>query len=420
MPDELADLASGVHRPATLRTLRAAQLSRHLLLLRHLAATAADHEALAVIDAARVHDPESAAALLAEPMVGAGLTQAIRRSGTRASRSNPALLAALAAALAARTGLDIDIKIQVHNDLIMIPTVGMLTGMGTAGQTVELRIRDSRLSVADSAGTAAASDDSGVRNSRWLGLRQITWGDKPGTTLGIDDIDPCRDIFQNQPTDRLSNETFTDWQTMFADAGQLLARHATDWMAEASAVLRTVVPLRIIDSHISQSVTARHAFGAVAMTMPPSPSDLAVSIVHEVQHSKVNALLQLESMFDPDDRGRYFAPWRGDARPIWGLFHGVYAFLAVADVLNRMRAEPVEERAAEKEFAAIRLQLRSGLDSLAQAPSLTESGRLFVAAMQKRFSTLEAVEVSPGTLRSATQAFDSVRAEWHKRNGRAN
>ena len=52
-----------------------------------------------------------------------------------------------------------------------------------------------------------------------------------------------------------------------------------------------------------------------------------MTLVHEFQHSKLSAMLDLVPLTDPDDHGRYFAPWRVDPRPLAGLLQGVYAFV---------------------------------------------------------------------------------------------
>ena len=46
------------------------------------------------------------------------------------------------------------------------------------------------------------------------------------------------------------------------------------------------------------------------------PSDLAVALVHEFQHSKLAALHRLVPLYDRTDPARYFAPWRPDPRPM--------------------------------------------------------------------------------------------------------
>ena len=57
---------------------------------------------------------------------------------------------------------------------------------------------------------------------------------------------------------------------------------------------------------------------------------LASVLVHECQHAKLNAVLDLIPLSRPD-QARYYAPWREDPRPLGGLLHGAYAYLGVSD-----------------------------------------------------------------------------------------
>ena len=70
----------------------------------------------------------------------------------------------------------------------------------------------------------------------------------------------------------------------------------------------------------------------MAVTAVPDDATLAVLLVHEVQHLKLSAVLDVCDLFDRDDTRTLGVPWRDDPRPVEGVLHGVYAHLAVADV----------------------------------------------------------------------------------------
>ncbi|MGX6607188.1 aKG-HExxH-type peptide beta-hydroxylase [Micromonosporaceae bacterium Da 78-11] len=398
-PRMLAELSSGVCGTDSLDVLRAGQLSRHLLLIRHVAdsapASAHSSDVLAVLDAARARDPQAAAWVLSDPMVGAWLAQVVRRLH-HASRLPPgelAALAALAAAAAARCGLDTDLTVEQRQQAVMIPTLGLLTGCPAEGQPLRLRVRDGELSVADGVRVRRLPrpEEPGESDGRWQGLRHVA---APAmATLTLDDISPARHTYGALPAGRTNDAELDRWRRLTISAAGLLSRHATALAAETGQILRTIVPLLKDEGRTHNSATARHAFGALADTRPASSAALAVSLAHEARHSVFNALLQLETLFDRDDPGGYFAPWRTEPRPIWGLFHGVYAFLTVAEVQNRLRAEPAGESAAEKEFAMVRARLRAAMNSLLDAPSLTGTGRSFVAGMEKHLTELESIPV---------------------------
>jgi HEXXH motif-containing protein len=46
--------------------------------------------------------------------------------------------------------------------------------------------------------------------------------------------------------------------------------------------------------------------------------------VHEVQHLKLAALLDIVTLTMPGEHDRYYAPWRDDPRPLSGLLQGTY------------------------------------------------------------------------------------------------
>jgi len=406
-PEQLAELASGACGPASMRLLRAGQLSRQLLLIRHIADAVPSEDALAALDAARDRDPGAAAWVIADPMIGAWTAHAVRKLHRgEPEEADLGQLAALAAVAAARAGVDADVAMTHHGDGAMIPTVGLLSGLEPGG-TLHLRVRSGRLTVTD--GETARRQD----------LRRLTAGGEPVRLVALDDVSPYRDVYHAPARRRLSDGDTERWRGLFADAWDVLSRRAGDRTVETAELVRTIVPLREDGGRVMRSATARHAFGALGTTMPSSAAAMAVTLVHEGSHSVLNGLLQLESLFDPADPARYFAPWRPDPRPIGGLFHGVFAFLAVADLMNRLRAEPAQESAAEKQFAKVRGQLRPALNSLLAAPSLTESGRQFANRMEKRLARLETVTVSRGAAELATRALHNDRTRSWKRDGRA-
>jgi HEXXH motif-containing protein len=141
-------------------------------------------------------------------------------------------------------------------------------------------------------------------------------------------------------------------------------------------------------------------------------------MVHEFQHSKLNAILDLVAFYDHGDPTTYFAPWRLDPRPIGGLYQGVYAFLGVADVMGRLCGEPELRESAERQFAITREQVRCGLETLLGAPSLTTQGRQFAAGIRRVLHDLYAMDVPQGIHREAVRALDENRSAWRERTGR--
>jgi len=389
-----------------MRLLRASQLSRQLLLIRHIADAAPSGNALAALDAARDRDPDAAARVIADPMIGAWTAHAVRKlRGGKPEEADLGQLVAVAAVAAAHAGVDADLAMVHHGTSVMIPTVGLLNGL-SAGGTLNLRMRSRRLAV--TGGEAVHRED----------LRHLIARGEPDRSVSLDDISPYRDVYHAGARGRLIDGDADRWRGLFAGAWEILSRQADHRMVETAELVRTVVPLREDGSPIMRSATARQVFGALGTTMPSSAAAMAVTLIHEGSHSMLNGVLQLEALFDPKDPTLYFAPWRPDPRPVWGLFHGIFAFLAVADLMNLLRAEPTEESAAERQFAKIRGQLRPTLDALLGASSLTTSGHQFAACMGERLARLETAPVSRAASDFATQALNDDHAR-RAYNGRA-
>jgi HEXXH motif-containing protein len=75
----------------------------------------------------------------------------------------------------------------------------------------------------------------------------------------------------------------------------------------------------------------------------PNPLELADHFIHELQHNRLGFVEECAPLFDPE-RGdalrdaRHFSPWRDKPRALYGIFHGVYVFVAVGRYWLRVHA----------------------------------------------------------------------------------
>src|SRR5690606_2824855 len=106
------------------------------------------------------------------------------------------------------------------------------------------------------------------------------------------------------------------------------------------AGVRALVPVSPPTGSSGVSATSVDAFGAVALSLPSDAPALAATLVHEFQHTKLSALLDLVPLLRPDRTtpeeqatsgkvAQCYAPWRPDPRPLSGLLQGVYAHLGL-------------------------------------------------------------------------------------------
>jgi hypothetical protein len=359
-------LAAGRPDPDGTATLRRARLNRTLLILLAIERSHPERrEALRIIAEAQQTDRAAVAHVLGYPWVGVWAARCLRSDGSR----HLDYLDNVAGACRHRAVAD---GLRTVDRPTMLPTVGMLRPDGT--------------------------------------LLAIRAADVGAHRLWVDDLDPYRDCHGLPPAARLSADEWRRWEVVIRDAWRLLRDHAGDWADDLAAGLCAITPLRPSRVRKGLSVTHGDAYGGFAGTRPERAADLAATMVHEFQHSKLNALLDLTPLQqdDADEAGPgYFAPWRADRRPLSGMIQGTSAFLAVARVWHCLRGDAALEADATRQFAFVRAQVVRAAEQIVDAPRLTTSGRRYVH---------ELAEAARGLLETAVPA--EVEAGARKAVGR--
>jgi HEXXH motif-containing protein len=412
VPGDLAALASGLGGIPVVHELRASRLSRHLLLLKFVSEQwPIDRRGLEVavdtLTAAQQVDPAAYADLLGDPLVGAWLTTTTRRLRRAASSAFPPTgdllhIGGLAASAAVRLGLDCEVIGYARRGQLTLPATGEVSIATEVDGPVPITV---------SRGQTALLGDG------WRGLRRLTARHSGlAVAVSVEDGNPYRDGYHAPPSERLSDEEFGRWQDMFAEAWELICRFLPERAAELAIGLRAVVPLVDDGTGAARSGTARDSVGALGLTRPGSPVEFVITVVHELQHSKLSAVLDLVDLYQPGGPERHFAPWRVDPRPTAGLIQGVYAFLGVADAWLGLRASAELEQVATDQLATVREQVRVGLDALAASAELTALGRHFTAGMRVAVDRLFANPLPADAVRKAESSLADRRAAWDRRH----
>ncbi|GAA0895896.1 hypothetical protein GCM10009558_083090 [Virgisporangium aurantiacum] len=297
-------------------------------------------------------------AVLAHPCVRAWAVRCLD-----GSKGDPARLCAIATAAAVRADVDVALPVPVRDGRVHLPTLGMVE---------------------------VADDGSGVTVLRTAGLRvgHPTRHLLPADIeVLLEDADPFRDCYDVPVADPVDAATADGWQRLIGAAWRTIGRETPDHLPALRQGLRAVVPLLPGDGGV-RSATSRHAFGAVA-TAPVADEDmLAEIIVHEFQHSKLGAVMDVGDLFDPAAPGTMTVGWRKDPRPVEGVLQGTYAHLAVADIW-RARVEtagtdpttgtdPAEARAKYRRY---RDWTATAIEGLLGTDALTAAGRRLVQRM---------------------------------------
>jgi uncharacterized protein len=397
------------------RTIR-----RELLgLLRGRARAGADSVFLAGWDLLALLQDGSDAALsevLAHPYVRAWAERCLRAATKPDGEPAPlppdaGHLAAIAAAVAIRAGALAEIEVPVADGFLVLPTLGRLrVGHVTAAA---VSVADGGFEVrAHSGKWHVQLADSGAR-ADWEPVRLLRSGQ---FTIRLEDTDPYRDCHQWPAAPRLSDAVFARWQDLFAGAWPLIERDYPGHADGMAAGLTVLMPLANGVPGREISAAARPAFGAVGAALPADSAALALLVIHEFQHVKLGALLDVFDLCDPADKRLYYAPWRVDPRPLEPLLQGTYAHLGVTDYWRVRRGRVVGDQAleADERFARWRMLTAEAVDTLAGSGSLTGEGARFVAGMRAAVEPWLAEPVQDRALEAARQWAAERRAEWRR------
>jgi HEXXH motif-containing protein len=334
------------------------------------------------------------------------------RGSTAIPGATPGGLCAVAAAAAIRAGLIAEIEVPVLAGTVVLPSLGMAAADGSAAV---VRSTPDSVAVISPGGRVEVPRDPHREMPGWSGLRRVRVG---ALNALIDDLDPFRMPAAAHVASRLPADEAGMWGTAFEEAWQVLDRHHPAIAAEVAGAVRVFVPL-IRPPRGVVSTSSPETFGAVALSEPPDPCTLGVTLAHEVQHLKLSALIDVVTLTLPDDGRRFYAPWREDPRPISGLLQGAYAYLGVSGFWQHQRH--LEEGAAgiraHAEFARWRAAAAQAADTLRASGRLTPAGLDFVQGMTRTLSTWTTEKVPEQALALAHREAEEHLHHWRLANG---
>lgn len=386
-----------------------------LIRYRYIVGTAEDdaftRQAFQALRQVQLTAPHAVNRVLDHPSVGAWAT----RTAMRLSRSEPAApaeLARVAVAAATHGGVTTTVLLPSFpsSDVISLPSLGtallplpgrpgaMMVRCGPEGIDLDGRVR---IPAAWREPLPAwrptpeiAVNAHGVRAAFLLG------GWLPGELTS--DVRVCE------------NPDIALWQDRIAEGWDLLAAHHREVAEELAAAVTVLTPLHAPADGVS-SATLVDAFGCLFLSLAPDAASVAVTLAHELQHTKLNALMDLFELLKPVAGERFYAPWRPDPRPLAGLLHGAYAFTGVTAFWRRQREhEPsaAAELHAHTEFARWRVSALMAARTLFGSGRLTETGHRFVSGMLEVLEQWSSEPVPKQALTSAARLMEEHRAKW--------
>ncbi|WP_188316409.1 HEXXH motif domain-containing protein [Solihabitans fulvus] len=432
---QLDALALGEHDDRALEVLRNAEYSRRLLMLRLLLRLARRRlgstgplspvdVAWRLLASAADRAPDAVSQMLTHPQTGVWAAHTLRR--LRHSTSDPAplwfhvgQLHSFASAAAIRAGLRFRLTVPLWDGIAVLPTLG-------AAQVSTVEPWTSAVVISDDAGARVAAgaatvaiprerDESG--DPSWQParvLRAAGRGGAPSLVVHLDDLGPYRGLDSPTPPDPLPPDSAARWSALLDDAWHLLTRDHLPRAAELSAGLVAVTPAPATFRFRPFSASVGDGFGGTIVSESLDAAQLAVTLVHEFQHSKLTGVDHLVALQHEDDAEDCYAPWRDDPRFTSGLLQGIYAFTAVTEFwgVQRGRVTDTEHELAEFEFALRRRQANLALMVLRHRTSLTEAGRRFVDRIARRLAPWQTAIVTADALRAANTATEDHLAGW--------
>jgi HEXXH motif-containing protein len=424
-------LATGRFDRNALDTLRSAERSRRLLLLRALLDYARPRpestSPLPSVDTAwnlllRAENaaPLVVAEMLMDPQTGAWVAHALRRQRD-ASRDRAPLwfhvgqLHTFAAAAAIRAGLDAEMTVPAWCGDIQLPSLGCLRlATDTEWEHAVLTIDDTvRIRCAGITRELDPRSDRPVAG--WFPFHSLTSTFRDLTlTLRLDDLSPYRLLNNPSQPAPIDVDGVARWQAQLDSAWRILVTDHPDRAHELATGMASLTPLPAVHRFRPHSTSVEDGFGSAILSEPHDAAQFAVTMVHEFQHSVLNGVRHLVTLTDVDDDPPIcYAPWRDDPRPLGALIHGMFAFAAVAEfwAVYRNRAHGVEADLANFEFALWRNQTETVLRSAQGHHALTEVGARFLNGIAERLARLRDQSVPPMAVNYAEAAADHA-AGW--------
>ncbi|MFI9385789.1 HEXXH motif domain-containing protein [Kutzneria sp. NPDC052558] len=412
---DLEAFARGGGSRAAVLELRSAKRSKLLVTLRTLLDSApagplgSFAEAWDLLAAAEQADSAAVGEVLALPAVHAWAAQALRHLRGSVASEAPLWFVlghmnAVAVAAAVSAGLEFRARIPVFAGVAVLPTVGAaVVPTGERHAVAELVAAQGEVVVRH----------GGVEAAQWLPMRRIRV-EHEGHELAVwlDDLSPFRAFGGPQPAEPLSGQVFQDWTSALERAWRLLVSRHPEQAEGLAAGLAALVPGRRRGRFRDSSATSADAFGSVELALPSDAPRLAAVLIHEFAHSKLNGLFELVTLDVENREEIFYAPWRDDPRPLHGVLHGVYSFLAVTDF---WRAEGADDMAHFR-FALHRRQTMEAIDTIERSGLLTEAGERFVATMRLHVQEWQHYPVPERHRRAAEQVAWDHRATWRLRH----
>ncbi|MER5433199.1 HEXXH motif domain-containing protein [Streptomyces sp. NPDC002588] len=420
----VTELMRGEGGADTLDHLLRAERSRRLLLLRMLDDTTDLGPAWDLLSRAQRHAPQVVEDLLMYPQTGMWLAATLRRLRGSAPEDEPPLwvmlghASALAAVAGLRAGLDFAVDVPVRHGRVPLPTLGCaVLPVTEPWTTATVRAEGGKAALEAPGATVPVPFPLGSSGPGWHPLRRLAVG--PGDRrleIVLDDTDPYRTYPLPTEPHPLSAEAAALWRQLLEQAWAVLLEEQPETADAMRRSLFSLTPTAPRERFRPRSVTSGDAFGGIEASEPDDAVQLAVTLVHEFQHTKLGSLLHLAPLLTRDTSAApelWYAPWRDDPRPLEGLLQGIYAFVGIAAFWRRHRTATADRNAlAHFEFALWRTHVTTTMEQIRHHPRFTPLGAALLSTLRDHTGRWPAEPVPDECLALARLCADDRRARW--------
>ncbi len=207
-----------------------------------------------------------------------------------------------------------------------------------------------------------------------------------------------------------------DWLRSLHDACDLISTCQPALYNEITRYVRVLMPIVPPDPLTSVSSTSAAAHGLLWLSLNSNTMTIAETLVHEFHHQKLNTLMLFDPVITgPTKQPIFYSPWRNDARPLFGILHGAFAFGGVLEFYNRVSQCEIATSTADKiseRLHLLRSQVLQALDTLGREANFSTLGRSLYEAMRKHAEWLPTHSLSETGAQRVKDYLSEHRRRW--------
>ena len=173
---------------------------------------------------------------------------------------------------------------------------------------------------------------------------------------------------------------------LIEDTLQVLSRYVPDTLSKFRQLIQ-LAALKPPDAGGYDDFSEPEIAGSCLLSAVDNPLEMADHLIHEFQHNRMSLVEESGSLFTGTTatEPRFYSPWRDKPRGLYGVFHGVYVFVAVTRYWMQVYQDcsPTDRPYVTDRLLRLPVQLRLANSMLARYATLTRLGSVIFAQLQE-------------------------------------